>query len=389
MRELLCRSLLLLGVVVLPLANCSCDQSMTVVDTFGDGDVEGDRLHQYAVGGRAAFTLSGTAIVPEAVVSSSDENVFRVVSVVPRTISALLQPTETVFDVVIEGVAAGTAALSVSNNGEVVDERSLTFVNVSGALFTRVVGFPGDVEGPVTTFVVGERISDFLVRYVAGDDDDVHGLDVLATDNTLVSLDVQTIRGDFVRTERNILRIAGIDEVVSVPFTLAGVAVAEPLIVEPGVPSSADYVRKNELRALLADRDVPAALADMLASGTDERVICDGNTCAAKIEPKDAAGRPIFGAAVNWQVPGLEGVQPGDIFVFQRGSNEYTVQPAVDLPDGQQIVVDSLTVNAAPESLTTVNSTTAVSCAAFGEGGASLFAVVALLLRRRRTAEDR
>jgi uncharacterized protein (TIGR03382 family) len=60
------------------------------------------------------------------------------------------------------------------------------------------------------------------------------------------------------------------------------------------------------------------------------------------------------------------------------------VQPSVGLADGQEIVVDSLTVRAAPESVYAVNSTTAVSCATLGEGGASLFAVVLLLLRRRR-----
>ena len=385
MREHLCRSVLLLCVAVLPLANCSCDQRIVVVDGFGEGDVEGDRLHHYAAGGRVAFTLHGGGVVPDAVVSSSNDGVFRIISVEARTVAPLFQSSQTVFDVVVEGVAAGTAELSVRRNGEVVDERSITFVEVNRAVFTRVVGLPGELEGPISDFVVGERGADFLVRYGAGDDDDdVHGLGVFSADDPAVTLDLQTIGGDFARTERNFLHLESGAAPVSVPYTLAGVVVDEPLVVEPAVVTSADYLRKNALREQLAEQNLPPELVELLSSGTDERVICDGDTCAAKIEPRNAAGRPVFGAAVNWQVPGLEGVQPGDILIFERGNETYTVQPSVGLADGQEIVVDSLTVRAAPESVYAVNSTTAVSCATLGEGGASLFAVVLLLLRRRR-----
>jgi hypothetical protein len=282
-------------------------------------------------------------------------------------------------------VSAGSADLLVSIEGEVADRRTLTFVDVEAAVFTRPVGLPGILEVPVapTDFVIGERGADFLVHFVAQGDDDVHGLDVFRSLDSGVAIGVQNIGGDFSRTKRNFIHIESPAAPLSVRYALAGVLVDEPIQVAPGVVASADFVRKNELRALFEDRDLPPELADMLATGTDERVICDGGTCAAKIEPKDADGRLVMGAAVDWNVPGFEGTQPGDIFVFDAGSDERTVRAVVAQPDGQ-IVVEDLTVRADADTMRAVNSTTAVSCASLGQGGASLFAVVLLALRRRR-----
>ena len=375
---------LLLCLATALLANCSCEQTITVVDTFGP-DVEGDRLHQYVAGGRVEFIVYGSAVVPEATVSSSDDSVFRIVSVEQRDVGQLLQPRQLVFDVTVEGGAAGSADLLVSIEGEVVDGRTLTFVDVEGAVFTRPVGLPGILELPVAPadFVIGERGADFLVHFVAEGDDDVHGLDVFRPLDSGVAIGVQNIGGDFSRTERNFIHIESPAAPLSVRYAVAGVLADEPIQVVPGVVASADFVRKNELRDLFADQDLPPELADMLATGRDERVICDGGTCAAKLEPKDADGRIVMGAAVDWNVPGFEGTQPGDIFVFDAGSDERTVRAVVAQPDGQ-IVVEDLTVRANPDSLRVVNSTTAVSCASLGQGGASLFAVVLLVLRRRR-----
>jgi hypothetical protein len=388
MLELLRRSplVLVLCMGIVPIANCSCDDhSITVVDTFGP-DVDGDRLHQYAAGGSVEFIVYGSGVVQGAVVSSSDDSVFWVASVVPREAAPLLQQSQLVLDVTIEGVSAGSADLLVSNDGEVVEGRTLTFVDVEGVLFTRPVGLPGILEVPVapTDFVIGERGADFLVHYFAQGDDDVHGLDVLRPLDSGVAIGVQNIGGDFSRTERNFVHIDPGAAPIAVRYTLAGVLVDEPIVAVPGVVATADFVRKRELRALFADRDLPPEYADILAAGTDERVICDGESCAAKIEPKDADGRVVFGAAVDWQVPGLEDAQAGDILTFNSGSTDSTVRAVVAQPSGQ-IVVEDLTVRADSDTLLVVNSTTAASCASVGKGGASVFAVVLLLLRRRRT----
>jgi hypothetical protein len=370
---------------IVPLANCACDQSVVVVDGFGDGNVEGDRLHTYAAGGRVAFTLDGPGVVPGVVVTSSDASVFLVESVDRRTIPGLFEDNR-VLDVVIAGAGAGSADLLVQNeDGDVLDARTLTFVAVDAAVFTRVIGLPGEIEGPIdaNAVVVGERGADFLVHYVAGDNDDVHGLDVLEFDGDtrgFATVDVQTIDHGAAPTNRNFIRLASVSEAQTYSYRLAGVLAEATITATPAEIAATDFVRKDELRALLQGREVPDEVVALLAAGTDERIVCEGELCAAKVEPKDAEGRPVFGAAIDWTVPGADEPQSGDILVFDRGDEEHTVRVTAGAFDEQ------ITVRAYPDSLRVVSSTRAVSCNELGAEGSlgALLALAGLRLGRRR-----
>lgn len=368
---------------VVSIANCACDSGVVFVDSFGDGAVDGDRLHTYAAGSRVELALRGNGITADVEVESSDPAVFAIASATRSDVPALFGPDTVVLHVALMSSGAGEADLVVKNGaGDVVDQRTLRFVVVNDIALTRVVGLPGEVEGPIdpTALAVGERGADFLLSYTSREGDvDVHGLDVVRFDNaTLARVEVQTIDDDVVPTARNFVHIAALSEPTSFFYFVGGVRKDEPLVAVPGVAADVDFVRKSELRELIAGRDVPPEVAALLAAGSDERIVCDDHdTCAAKLEPKDAAGRVVFGAPITWRVGDTE-AQEGDIVRFQRGDVEHTLTAA--LGDFSQ----TLTVRAEPDSFSVFSSTQAVSCAAVGEGGLALSLVALVGLRRRR-----
>lgn len=369
---------------VVTVANCACDAGVVFVDSFGDGAVDGDRLHTYAAGSRVELALRGDGITSDVEVESSDPRVFAIASATRRDVPAFFGPDARVLHVALMSSDAGEAELIVkSGAGDVVDQRTLRFVDVDNIALTRVVGLPGEVEGPIdlAALAVGERGADFLLSYTAESegDVDVHGLDVVGFDNaTLARVEVQTIDDDFVPTARNFVHIAAVPEPTSFFYVLGGVRKDAPLVAVPGVAADVDFVRKSELRELIAGRDVPPEVVALLAAGSDERVVCDDNdTCAAKLEPKDTEGRVVFGAPVTWQVGDGE-AQEGDIVSFARGDQEHTL--TARLGD----FTETLTVRAEPDSFSVFSSTQAVSCAAIGEGGLAVSLVGLVGLRRRR-----
>jgi hypothetical protein len=364
----------------------ACDHPVRIVDGFGDAAVEGDRLHTYATGGRVDLLLTGEGLRPDFDVVSSDEDVFRVDSVESQVVPGFFGPETTALTVVVKGAAAGAAELIVRNAvGDEVATRTLTFVDVDGVVFTRALGLPGDVEPPVdpAALAIGERGADFFVRFVAGDDDHVHGRAVIEfADRQLASVEVSKNIGFTTLTSRNYVHIQPVTAPTRLAFSLAGSKEEHTLALFPGAADEIRFVRRDELRARLQDGDVDAEVARLLDEGGDERLLCRSDRCVAKVEAEDAEGRVIFGAAVHWHLPGEEQPLSGDLFSFEPGDEEVTVRAV--LGDFEE----TLTVRAAPDTLAVASSTEVTSCASSGpgEGGLVLCGLVALRRRRRRQA---
>jgi hypothetical protein len=361
----------------------ACDGSVFVVDGFGaaEADAEADRLHTYAAGGRVAFTIHGDGIGVGVTVRSADEAVFRVLQADPRQVPTLFGDDDTVLDVLVESTAPGAAELLVLRaDGTPVAARPLTFVAVDGVILSRPVGLPDDVEVPVdpTQLPIGERGASFHVRFTAGALDDVHGLGVLdVPDSDVAAVLEQDSEGQKLRTLRDFVRFEPVGEQTPVTASLAGGATALAWNVLPGVVDEVVFVRKDELRARLGEGAVDAETEALLAPGGDERVLCNDTRCATKVEPRDAEGRAIFGAPVQWTIPGRDGPSDGDILTFIPGPQPTEVR--VTLGDFSEV----LAVNTEEDSVGVTTSTEIVSCSSVGSGG-GVVALLALALRSRR-----
>jgi MYXO-CTERM domain-containing protein len=373
-----------LSLALLPTPGCSSDDTtISVVEGFGERAGTVDRLHTYAAFGRVDFVVNGESLRPEFTVSSSDERVFRVDRVEAEEVPGLGSDS-TALEVFARSAGPGTANLVIRNGrGEVVASRALTFVTVDGVVFTRALALLGGVEAPVdpANLAIGERGAEFFIRFTAGERQNVQGREVISFPEPTPAVVLADERAFFtLETSRDFVHIEPVAVPTALAFTLAGSADARSMSLLPGEASAVEFVTKAALRARLEDAEADPELAARLAAGGDERVLCDGERCVAKVEPKDADGRVIFGAGISWTLPGEAEPRVGDLLAFEPGDEENTVRATLD------DVELSLTVRAAPDSLDIASSSEVTSCASVGTGGSglALLGLVTLARRRRR-----